>query len=227
VREAEKTYRLDLSRENLYYANTSPDTSAALRTLVERSKLTIGLPDIPELSWDEALSTATPNATAFTDVTRDFIPQGQNFVESDTGELKRDWSLGVETIDTPMSQAAVGWIGKRQLALRDVTFGIQTPKAAACVTSLDGKPIAQSKKMLVTMVAQVVASHDDALPFLAQPVEGTIAVKSSTALRLVPLPPTGAASPDKFKPILPARQGDHQVFTITRGPATHWFLLVP
>jgi hypothetical protein len=236
VREAQKSYRLDLSRESLYYANTSPDTSVALRTLVERSKLTLGLPDIPELAWDDRLSTKSANDTAFTDLSRDFIPQGQNFVESDTGELKRDWSLGVETIDTPLSQAAAGWIGKRQIALHDVTFEIKTPKAAVAVTSLDKKPIGASNKMLVTLVAQVVASASDALPFLAQPVEGTIAVRAKEPLRLVPLSPRehpssqGGAkgpAPDATKAILPVRQGDQQVFTIAHGSATHWFLLVP
>jgi hypothetical protein len=232
VKEAEKTYRLDLSRESLYFTNSNPDTSVALRTLVERSKLTIGLPDVPELSWDEALSAKVAGATAFTDLTRDFIPEGQNFVESDTAELKRDWSIGVETIDTPLSQAAMGWIGKRPIALHDVTFDIQTPKAAVAVTSLDAKPIASSKKMLVTVVAQVVASPGDKLPFLSQPVEGTIALRAREPLRLVPLAPHDypSASPPalgKRTAILPARQGDQQVFTLARGPATHWFLLVP
>ncbi len=206
----------------------------AIRTLVERSKLTVGLPDVPELSWDDGLSAKTPGASAFTDLSRDFIPPGQNFVESDTGELKRDWSLGIETIDTPLSQAAIGWIGKREVALHDVTFGIQTPKAAVAVTSLDGKPIASSKKMLVTVVAQVAASQGDALPFLAQPVEGTIAVRAKEPLRLVPLSPRenptagnkGAAS-ERPKPIPSVREGERQVFTLARGTPTHWFLLVP
>jgi hypothetical protein len=229
VREAQQTYRLDLSRENLYYANTTPDTSAAIRTLVETSKLTVGLPDVPELSWDEALSAKTPNASAFTDLSRDFIPPGQNFVESDTGELKRDWSLGIQTIDTPLSQAAIGWIGKRQLVLHDVTFEIQTPKAAAAVTSLDGKPIAASKKMLVTLVAQVTPSAGDALPFLAQPVEGTISIRAKQPLRLVPLSPreNPGQSSDKPKSVAGVTQGERQSFTVARGAATHWFLLVP
>src|SRR6185436_18504181 len=77
LKEAQKTYRLDLSREGLYYASTSPDTSAAIRTIVEQSKLTIGLPNIPELGWDDAVSSKAPNVTAFTDLDRDFIPQGQ------------------------------------------------------------------------------------------------------------------------------------------------------
>ncbi len=232
VKEAEKSYRLDLSREALYFSSSSPDTSVALRTLVERSKLTIGLPDVPELAWDDGLSAKGGSATAFTDLTRDFVPQGQNFVESDTGELKRDWSVGVETIDTPLSQAAMGWIGKRTIALHDVTFDIQTPKATVVVTSLDAKPIAASKKMLITVVAQVVASPGDTLPFLAQPVEGTIALRTKEPLRLVPLAPTdypAAAPPQlaKRKAILPTRQGDREVFTLARDAPTHWFLLMP
>jgi len=231
VKEAQKTYRLDLSREDLYYANTSPDTSAAIRTLVEQSKLTIGLPNLPELGWDDAVSSKAPNATAFTDLDRDFIPQGQSAVVSDTGELKRDWSVGVETIDTPLSQAAVGWIGNRQLVLRDVTFEMKTPKAAVIVTSMDSKPLASSKKMLVTVVGQVAASPGDRLPFLSQPVEGTIGIRTKEALRLVPLSPrtnpVSQASVERPKPILPARKGDEQFFSITRGMPTHWFLLVP
>jgi hypothetical protein len=230
VKQAQKTYRLDLSRETLYYANTSPDTSSAIRTLVEQSRLTVGLPDVPELGWDDALSSKSQDATAFTDLARDFVPQGQNFVASDTGEIKRDWALGVQTIDTPLSQAAVGWIGRRQLVLRDVTFEIQTPKAAVVVTSMDGKPIATSKKMLVTTVAQVATSADDKLPFLAQPVEGALTVRSQTPLRLVPLSPRahpGQAPAEGFKPILPARRGEEQVFTLARGTPTHWFMLVP
>jgi hypothetical protein len=232
VKEAQKTYRLDLSRENLYYANTSPDNSAAVRTLVEESKLTIGLPNLPELAWDDAISSKAPNVTAFTNLDRDFIPQGQSWVGSDTGELKRDWAIGVETIDTPLSQAAIGWIGNRKVALRDVSFEIKTPKAAVAVTSMDAQPLASSKKMLVTLVAQVVTTGGDKLPFLSQPVEGTIVVRRREPLRLLPISPranpAGAdARSGEMVAILPVRRGDEQFFPIARGAATHWFLLVP
>jgi hypothetical protein len=112
VREAIKTYRFDLTRENLYFERTSPETSVAIRTLVEQSKLTLGLADIPELGWDDALSTRSPDAIPFADPGHDFLPPGQTFVVSDTGELRRDWSAGVETIDAPLSQAALGWVGE-------------------------------------------------------------------------------------------------------------------
>jgi hypothetical protein len=221
VREARATFRLDLSRESLYYANNSPDTSAAIRTLVEQSKLTIGLPDLPELAWDDTLSAKSANATSVSDLGRDFVPPGQSFVVSDTGELRRDWALGIETIDTPLSQAAMGWIGGRSIALADVTFEIETPKAAVAVTSLDGRPIATSDKMLVTVVAQVAASPGERLPFLSQPVDGTIAVRARRPLRLVPVAPS-----DQAKPAAAQARGDRQAFSLGGAP-THWFMLVP
>jgi hypothetical protein len=230
VHEAVKTYRLDLSRENLYYERTSPETSAAVRTLVEQSKFTVGLADIPELGWDDALSTRSSDAIAFDDPSRDFLPAGQNFVVSDTGELRRDWAAGVETIDAPQSQAVLGWVGGRHFALRDVSFDVQTSKAAIAVTSLDGQPIAQSRQMLVTAIAQVAASPNGGLPFMAQPINATLTIRNASPLRLVPLSPGTHPSSGPLAPLTmiePVRRGSEQVFTLPRGLPTHWYMLVP
>jgi hypothetical protein len=231
VREAQKTYRLDLSREALYYQNTNPQTSVAIRTLVEQSKLTIGLPDIPELAWDGATH-RTNKTEAFTDPARDFLPAGQNFVVSDTGELKRDWAHGIETIDTPKSQGAMGWIGGRRIHLTDIDIHLRTRKATIVVTSLDGQPVASSKRMLLTAVAQVASSPDEKLPFLAEPIEGTITVRRAGRLRMVPLSsranPPAAGGDEKLEPLVAASSGNQALtFNLARGIPTHWFLLVP
>jgi len=230
VREAIRTYRLDLTRENLYYERTSPETSVAIRTLVEQSKLTVGLADIPELGWDDALSTRSADAIAFADPKHDFLAPGQTFVVSDTGELRRDWAAGIETIDTPMSQAAVGWVGGKHIQLHDVAFDVHTPKAAVVVTSLDGQPISVSRQMLLTAVGQVAASPSGGLPFVAQPIDATLTLRATVPLRLVPLSPgmhpsTGAGM--KLTMIEPVRRGGEQIFTLPRGLPTHWFMLVP
>jgi hypothetical protein len=223
VKEAQKTYRLDLSRETLYFADTSPANSATIRTLLEQSKLTIGLPDIPELGWDTGLSGKAGGAVVTTDLARDFIPAGQTFIASDTGELRRDWSLGVETIDTPLSQVVLGWVGGRHYELHDAVFDIRTPKALVALTSLDQKPIASSKRMLLTAVAQVVTTDGDKLPYLSQPVEGTITLRGAEPAQLTPLSGSGAG--ERLAPIAPVKKGTEQTFTLARGTPTHWFLL--
>ena len=235
VRQARKTYRFEPSRETVYGRNLNPDTSATLRTLVEQSRLVVALPDLPEVDWDDRRGPKEEGAIVVTEPDRDFIPPGQNKVQSDTGELERDWVAGTHTIDTPMSQAAAGWIGGHPIALHDVEIRIQTAKATVALTSLDSQPIAASKRILLTVVGQVAASPGDKLPFLAQPVVGSVVLRSSQAsMSMTPLVP-GAAPPvagdpsqsGGWKAIAATREGTRHVFTLPRQPVTHWFLLQP
>jgi hypothetical protein len=245
VRQATTTYRFEPTREALYDRPLSPRTSATLRTLVEQSRLLVKLPDIPELAWDEARGPELDPAIVVTEVDRDFIPPGEGKVRSDTAELERDWVAGVQTIDTPMSQAAAGWIGNRSISLRDVEIRIETPKATVAFTSLDGRPIASSTSILLTVVGQVVAGPGDKLPLLAEPVRGSFSLRSARpAMSMTALSPTANPKPPGFGPaahrapsslvsgglarVSPLRhEGDHFVFQLPRGIATHWFLIQP
>ena len=224
VSRAKRTYRLELSREQLYYQDLGPDTSATIRTLTEQSRIVIGLPDIEELDWDEQASASAASQVVVTDVDQDFIPPGATFVESDTGELKRDWAQGVHSIDTPMSQAASGWLGRRTVALSDVVVSLQTPKASVAVTSLDSKPISRSESMLLTTVAQITTSAGGRLPFRAEPVLGVIRIRSEHAgLCAYPVATDGQL----FDPIaLKTRDGVAE-FVLPSGFRTHWYAIHP
>jgi len=221
VQQARKTYRFEPSREDFYYKPLGPETSATLRTLVEQSRLVIGLPDIPELGWVNRGGSKDAEAIVVTAPDQDFIPPGQNQVRSDTGELERDWVAGTHTIDTPLSQAAAGWIGARNIHTRDVELRIETPKATVALTSLDERPIGSSRRILLTAVSQVVASPGDKLPFLAQPVSGAIALRSSQPSMRLLLLSSGATRDLGALP----REGDRYLVRLPQGHATHWFLL--
>ncbi len=220
VGEAKNTYCLLLDRRKLYYRSSHPGNMASLRTLVEQSKLTIGLPEVKELDWDSQTEVAR-GVKAISDIDKDFIPAGRDFVRSDTGELARNWVEGCQAIDTDRTQAVHGWIGGRTVGLRHVTFQIATPKAAVAVTSLDSKPIAESKRILITAIARVVASPGGTIPLRSEPVRGTLGIAAPEDLRLIPLAGDGtqlAALPakyvdGKYTVNLPAERG------------THWFLL--
>jgi len=222
VAPAKNTYCLMLDRKQTYYQGLSPSNCATIRTLVEQSRLTIGLPDIGELDWDRKTAPAA-GVKIVRETNRDFIPPGRTFVASDTGQLKRDWAAGFHTIDTPKTQAASGWIAGKTIRLSDAAFEIQTPKAALAVTSLDGKPIAESKRILITAIARVV-SPDGKMPLLSEPVRGALRIRSRVSgLKLVPLAP-GAAE----LPAVPlARDKSAYVVTLPAPRGTHWFLLRP
>jgi hypothetical protein len=218
VRPARREYCLDLSREQVYLRGLDPGNSATIRTLVEQSKLSIGLPDIPELTWD--VRSRIPKGTQIVnDPNRDFIPAGQTYVQSDTGELRRDWQQGVQTIDTAMTQAAVGWIGGKAVRLRDVAFDIRTPKASVTVTSLTGKPIRTSNRLLVTTVARVVASEGERTPLLSEPVTGRLSLRTSGKNpRVVPISGIG----QRGTPLMARLEKGLLTFELpARG--THWY----
>jgi hypothetical protein len=236
VRPAEKTFCFQPSREALYGSELTPASSAALRTLVEQSRLVVALPNVAQLAWDDPVGPAAagPGAVSVTDPDHSFLPPEATTIRSDTGELQRDWGAGVETIDTPRSQAAFGWIGGRTIKLHDVEIRIETPKATVALTSLDGQPIASSKKVLVTVVGEVAIGPGKQLPFLARPVRGAIVLRSSAVpYSMTPLSPTAHPGPAAavpgpgFEPVAGRPDQAGQLFALPRKLVTHWWLLAP
>ncbi|MDB5324934.1 MAG: hypothetical protein JWM57_503, partial [Phycisphaerales bacterium] len=209
VAPAKETVTLALSDKELLYNKVTPETSRALRTVPERHKLQIAMPATPLLPW---LQPSKPDGQAVTDP--DFDALGNvDATESDTGELKRAWTDGVFTINTPRTQAAVGWIGGKEIALGDVTFKLDTAKAAVVVSSLDGEPLAISKKMLITVAAQTAEKK---VGILAEPVVGDLLFKT-------PVTAAAALSPNG-KTSTPIEIKDGRVELAGKSP-THWFVV--
>jgi hypothetical protein len=102
------------------------------------------------------------NAVAFTDAYQetpafDLKPfEKDGALVSSTGELR--WFEGKDghiVIDTPATQAVVGFAGGRSYALRDVAIAPQTRFAAVYVTAADpGADIATGKRLIVTTLAR-------------------------------------------------------------------------
>ena len=229
IRPAERTYRIELNRDNTYSQETSMVSSAALRTLSEQSRTVLVLPDIKEFDWDTP-APPTPGAETVTDLSKDFLPPTGTTVTSDTGEIKRNWATGILTVDTPRSQWAVGWLGGETVTLGDTQVQLVTKHAAVAFTALDGLALKQSKQILLTTVARSRPSGGGLkMPFAAEPVRGTVSIKTTHAgpLELLPLmrghtDPIPASAPTKGR-----KEGDRWVFDLPAGAATHWFLLRP
>jgi hypothetical protein len=223
VAPARTAYCVQPSADKFFNSHCGVDTAAAIRTLLEQSKVSIALPATKELPWMWKASAA--GSRSVTDLDRDFIPPGHDTVRSDTGQLERNWGEGTFTVDSPKTACAEGWIGGKTIALGAVTCRITTAKAAVVVTSLDDQPIQQSHRLLVTAVARALGSGADAnlLPFLSEPVCGTLSIASDIeGLHLVALTPAKPAKPGS--PALTRGDG-HYELPLTAGAQTHWFLL--
>jgi hypothetical protein len=79
-------------------------------------------------------------------------------IRSDTGELT--WMVGEKRsgrvlIDTPRSQALVGYLAQSPAATRHLQSHVQTAFCAITLSALDDQPIASSSRLLLTTAARV------------------------------------------------------------------------
>jgi hypothetical protein len=80
---------------------------------------------------------------------------------ADTGEIVwdvTDPAGATYLVKAPAARAAVGFIGGYNVALGDVTLTVEkgdNPWAAVALVALDGKPIAESRRMLLSAARRV------------------------------------------------------------------------
>ncbi len=183
VSEAENTYSLSLTKEQFFGKRIDPSNAASIRTVIEQSKLLIKMPTVPELTWlDQAPS--PEDGIEILNPDKDFIPEGQNFVQSDTRELTRDWNEGIYTINTAKSQIAMGWIGGKIIILDNIEVDLLNKNAAVAVQSLDNNPIASSDKILISFATRTEPSQGNNMPYLSEPLNGSMSIKAKEGLNL-------------------------------------------
>ncbi len=218
---AKKTARVLVGRNDLYDKARTPRNSAALRTLPELHRMVLSLADIKELKWDAPPPREKGPSFDVKNLDRDFLAKGSSKVVSDTGELVRDWAAGTQTIDTARTQAVQGEIGGKTIRLKDATFKIRTPLCVVSLSSLDGRPLSASGRILVTAVGKAYPSPGNRLPFLSEPVEGEVELANGGELVLYPLGVDGK----KGKGIRLSRRKLSLVIPLEKEFGTHWYLL--
>ena len=134
---------------------------------------------------------------------------GKTFTRSDTGELWRDWEIGLGKIDSPRSQGVYGCLSAvPEIALRDVTLRLGNPFGAVVVTSLDGEDVRDSRHLLVTAVGRAENTgaaynlthtklkEKGSAPILAEPIAGQVALTTSQVrFHVFALDPNGSRRP--------------------------------
>jgi hypothetical protein len=127
---------------------------------------------------------------------------GSNPIVSDTKELSwytSDAKTGLVTVETERAQALIGFIKANRKTLRNLSADITNDFAAIALTSMDGKPLARSDKMLLNAGSRV--SNTDQkwneartalarggqghAPTLIEPVTGAVTVRNIQGARSV------------------------------------------
>ncbi len=160
-------------------------------------------------------------------------------VASDTGQLlweATEKGTGRMTINTPHTQAAIGWLGSRTLRTTDTEFRLATPFCAVSLTALDGRPLPGSKKILLVAAARCansgmqwnaertsLSNHWGSPPLLIEPVEGQIQLRHPAGLKRVAL--DGVGRPQAGKETLLTPRDGVCTIALTDADATVWHLL--
>ncbi len=182
VKESDSIYAIIPDREQLFFQANSADNSIAARTASEKGKLVLVMPEILELPWLKK-GTMPPDAKVIRNMNQTYIDKEASEVFSDSGEIHRNWTEGIYTIETPLTQAAMGWIGGRSIVLPDATFDIKTSNASIVVQSLDGAPINRSANLMISLGAHAVPGGDE-MRFRSEPVLGQLTIKAAKGLKL-------------------------------------------
>ena len=182
AQEARTNYVFAPTSEQLFDQLISPDNAVALRTAAEKGRLMIALPPVRELPW--LMPSQIPaNAKVITDPQQALIASNADEAVSDTGELTRNWQQGTYTIDTPRTQAAMGWIGGKAVRLTDVEIDVTTRNATVAIQSLDNNPITTSAALMISLGPRSIpdASYTT---FRSEPVLGHLTIRAKNGLKL-------------------------------------------
>src|SRR5262249_40304158 len=72
------------------------------------------------------------------------------------------------------TQAAMGWIGGKQIKLADVEIAAATRNATVAVQSLDDSPISEANRTMISRGARSIPTGGNQSPFHSEPVLGQI-----------------------------------------------------
>jgi len=137
-----------------------------------------------------------------------YLDMQKKEIRAATGELYWNYGTGYVTADTPRTQAAVGFLANVPVKLGDCEIRTSNRIASVLVTAWDGKPLKESKHILITAVGRsrntdmaysrggqrLIAIGKS--PVLLEGVRGTVALSRTGKCTVTALTPYGYKTAD-------------------------------
>jgi hypothetical protein len=146
-------YRGDVSAAKNVYEQVLADKD--LYGPIDEDKPIADEPLLPLITKTQISFGSTPAVPPTIDILSNYHDQINKTIKSDTGELNWNYGKGIFTIDTDNTQAALGFMKGREIILKEITISAKTEFCSLALSSLDGKPIAESENLLLTAAARI------------------------------------------------------------------------
>jgi hypothetical protein len=221
-RTVERTYTMDQVRESIRLP------------VAERPYFTPGFPLTLPLQHAVRIRSFDGPATGA------FEPPAEFPARSDTGEIAWHRSaagLGLVEVNTPRSQALVGFVRANACSTANLALELENPFAAVTLHALDDQPLARSAKMLLTTGTRVANSGMrwnekrtsltdwGRAPKLIEPIAGTVVLRQlDAARRVVAQPLDGGGQPTG--PAIVAEASGQDWRLRVGGPVTPWYVVL-
>jgi hypothetical protein len=171
--------------------------------------------------------------------TASYPPAAAGPIVSDTRELTwqvEDGKNGLVTVDTDRTEMLVGFVKSRPAALKHLSADLSNHFASLTLSSMDGKSIAQSGKLLLTAGSRVSntnfkwneaktrSANQGESPSLIEPVAGTVKLRGlqgASAVTAVALDGSGHAI---GSPVGAKKSGSEWSLQIG-NPITTWYVI--
>ncbi len=136
-----------------------------------------------------------------------FWDQANKRIRSATSELVWDYGRQVITVETPKTQAVIGRTGDGAFQLPGVSVKFKTPFVSTIFTPLDDLPLARSRHILITALAQdkqtgtrynadgTMLESTGTAPLLLEPVQATIKLAGAAPKSVNPCDHYGVPQP--------------------------------
>jgi hypothetical protein len=160
-------------------------------------------------------------------------------IVSDTKELAwhtEEAKNGVVTVDTDRTQSLIGFLKANPKSTKNVSAELTNQFAAVVVSSMDGKPIAQAARLLVTASSRVTntglkwneqrtrTSNQGESPSLIEPVSGTLKLRGIQGAKAVVATALDGAGHAIGSAIEAKKSGTEWTLPIG-SPVTTWYVI--
>lgn len=218
VADAVRVVAISPDADTLFEAHRHASTSPAIRTLMEQSRLVTLLPDVDELPWFQPTREEVDVIYPDYDMTPPMAGAGP--IVSDTGEIRRDPEAGVIWMETERSLVVAGNLGGLPHEVGALRVTLDRPLAGVALQSLDGKLIAQSDDLLITVMGPSEPVEDKRPPFLVERATGAIEFTAKPNLVA-----QGAVLGDGPGRVSHESQGNSHRLSFNRASAIAWIRL--